>query len=163
MAKKWRNRTGTIELTGFDELWEACKKAGKDAEIEGRKCFEHCAEVIYDELEAKAVQAGLDGRLVEQINEDMIENTKAGVWYCSIGWKKQRPAKNGKLPDTYKVMFYNYGTPSDRYTKKGAYRGKESAHPPNSHGFIKKAKLAAKNKTVKIQKETLAKILKGLK
>ena len=160
MAKTWRNKS-TITLKGFDEFLEALDEAGAKMDVEGRKCFEQCAENLYDELYNKAQKAGLDNRLLEQIDEKFIESGNA--WYYEVGWKKQKPSKSNPLPDTYKVMFYNYGTPKERFTKKGYSRGIEEAHPKGSHGFIKKAKLAVVQKNKKLQKETLEKIIGELK
>lgn len=150
-----------LQLQGFDEFLEELEKAGAKMDTEGRKCFEKCAENLYDELYAKASSAGLDNRLLEQLEEEFIEVSSKNVWYYECGWKKQKPKVN-PLPDTYKVMFYNYGTPK-RTTRSGANRGTESAHPVGSHGFIKKAKLAVRNKNKKLQKETLNRIIGGLK
>lgn len=161
MAKVWRNKSSTITLKGFEDFLEAIQEAGATMEGEGRKCFEKCAENLYDELYSKAEKAGLDNRLLEQIDETFIE--KGNTWYYEVGWKKQKPSTSNPLPDTYKVMFYNYGTPKERVTKAGYNRGKESAHPKGSHGFIKKAKLAVVQKNKKLQRETLEEIIKGLR
>lgn len=161
MAKVWRNKSSTITLKGFEDFLEALQEAGATMEGEGRKCFEKCAENLYDELYSKAEKAGLDNRLLEQIDETFIE--KGNTWYYEVGWKKQKPSTSNPLPDTYKVMFYNYGTPKERVTKAGYNRGKESAHPKGSHGFIKKAKLAVVQKNKKLQRETLEEIIKGLR
>lgn len=161
MAKVWRNKSSTLTLKGFEEFLEALDEAGAKMEVEGRKCFEKCAENLYDELYNKAQKAGLDNRLLEQIDETFIE--RGNVWHYEVGWKKQKPTKSNPLPDTYKVMFYNYGTPKERFTKSGASRGKEEAHPKGSHGFIKKAKLAVVQKNKKLQRETLEKIIGELK
>lgn len=164
MAKQWRNKSSTFTLTGFGEFLEALQEAGATMENEGRKCFEKCAENLYDELYLKAQKAGLDNRLLEQIEEEFIEVPNKNVWYYEVGWKKQKPSDSNPLPDTYKVMFYNYGTPKgNRVTKKGYNRGAETAHPVGSHGFIKKAKLAVVNKNKKLQRETLEKIIGELK
>lgn len=175
MAKKWRNKSSILKIEGFEELYEKCEKAGKDAEVEARKLFEHSAENLYDELYSKGKAAGLPEHLLEQIEEDILEVSNKGVWRAEIGWPKSKP-KN-PLPDTYKVMFYNYGTPSgNRMTKQdgrrveingqwvtlGKNRGQEPPHPSGS-GFIKKAKLAAARKNKKLQKETLEKILGDFK
>ena len=149
-----------LKVEGFYELLEKIQEAGKSVDVEGRKCFEECGENLYDALYSKAQKAGLDNRLLEQIEENVIE--KHNVWRWEVGWKKQKSSKTNPLPDTYKVMFYNYGTPK-RTTKKGANRGEESAHPVGSHGFIKKAKLAAANKNKKTQQAFLEKIIEGLK
>lgn len=159
MAKTWRNKSMTIELKGFDDVLEKLKEAGKDVDVEGRKCFEKCAENMYDELYARAKSAGLSMRLVEQIHEEVFE--RPNLWRYSVGWKKVKPSK--PLPDVYKVMFYNYGTPSERFTKDGQSRGKESEHPKGSHGFIKKAKLAVANKNKKKFKDYLNSVLGDLK
>lgn len=147
-----------LQLQGFESFLERLQEAGASMENEGRKCFEKCAENLYDELYSKAQKAGLDNRLLEQIDETFIENQSANVWHYEVGWKKQKPTAENPLPDVYKVMFYNYGTPK-RTTKAGANRGQEDAHPVGSHGFIKKAKLAVRNKNKKLQQETLEKIL----
>lgn len=158
--RTFKNKT-MLKLTGFENFLEDLQEAGKRIDVEGRKCFEKAAENIYDELVAKAESAGLDNRLIEQISEEWDENGNANRWNYSVGWKKAHPKAN-PLPDTYKVMFYNYGTPR-RTTKAGYNRGAESPHPKGSHGFIKKAKLAAANKNKKLYKDTLSKILEGLK
>lgn len=162
MAKAWRNRSGTVQLKGFDDFLEKLQTAGASLEKEGEKCFKECTTVLYDELRTQAQNAGLAPRLVGKIREEAIMKSGANIWYYEVGWKKQKPTKSSPLPDTYKVMFYNYGTPSERFTKSGASRGKESDHPKGSHGFIKKAKLAAASKAKKIQKETLKKIIGDL-
>lgn len=161
-----------LQLQGFESFLERLQEAGAAMETEGRKCFEQCAENLYDELYTKAQKAGLDERLLEQIDEKFIENKNANVWRYEVGWKKQKPTAGNPLPDVYKVMFYNYGTPK-RAVKEGGQRvqidgkwitlkdsrGEESAHPNGSHGFIKKAKLAVRNRNKKLQQETLEKIL----
>lgn len=173
MAKAWRNKSNTIELKGFDELLEKLQEAGKDLGTEGRKCFEHAAENVYDALYEQSKKAKLPDRLIEQIDEKFIEVEHANVWSYEVGWKKQKPSTADPLPDTYKVMFYNYGTPSSRNTNEGGQRvqidgkwvtlaqnrGKEEAHPNGSHGFIKKAKISAANKNKKLFKDFLKKAL----
>ena len=159
--RQFKNKS-MLQLQGFEEFLEQLQEAGAKMEVEGRKCFEKCAENLYDELYLKAQKAGLDNRLLEQIDEKFIENPNANIWRYEVGWKKQKPTTGNPLPDTYKVMFYNYGTPK-RATKEGANRGQEDAHPVGSHGFIKKAKLAVRNKNKKLQQETLEKILGELK
>ena len=99
----WRNRSMTFELKGFDELYQQIEKAGKNAEVEGKKCFYDCANAIHSELHAKAQQAGLAQRLLEKMNSKTIEGH--GVWRYEVGWKKQKSSKTNPLPDTYKVMF----------------------------------------------------------
>lgn len=157
--RQFKNKS-MLQLQGFDDFLERLEEAGATMENEGRKCFEKCAENLYDELYLKAQKAGLDNRLLEQIDERFIE--EHGIWFYEVGWKKQKPTTTNPLPDVYKVMFYNYGTPK-RTTAAGENRGEETAHPKGSHGFIKKAKLAVRNKNRKLQEETLNKILKGLK
>ena len=156
------NNKSILQLQGFEDFLERLQEAGASMENEGRKCFEQCAENLYDELYSKAQKAGLDNRLLEQIDEEFIENKSANIWRYEVGWKKQKPTQGNPLPDVYKVMFYNYGTPA-RKTKSGASRGKEDAHPVGSHGFIKKAKLAVRNRNKKLQEETFKKIIEGLK
>ena len=151
-----------LQLQGFDEFLERLQEAGVAMETEGRKCFEKCSENLYDELYLKAQKAGLDNRLLEQMIHEEVENKSANVWRAEVGWKKQKPTTGNPLPDTYKVMFYNYGTPK-RSTASGANRGKVDAHPVGSHGFIKKAKLAAARRNKKLQAATLEKILGELK
>lgn len=159
--RQFKNKS-ILQLQGFESFLERLQEAGASMETEGRKCFEKCAENLYDELYLKAQKAGLDNRLLEQIDETFIENQSANVWRYEVGWKKQKPTAGNPLPDTYKVMFYNYGTPK-RKTATGANRGQEDPHPVGSHGFIKKAKLAVRNKNKKLQQETLERILGELK
>lgn len=165
-----------MELKGFDELLEKLQEAGKNIDVEGRKVFEEASENVYDALYKQSVKAGLPTRLVEQIDEKFIENQQANLWSYEVGWKKQKASTKNPLPDFYKVMFYNYGTPSVRRTKEGGQRvqidgkwvtlnkerGKESAHPEGSHGFIKKAKLSASNKNKKLFKDFLHRVLGDL-
>lgn len=157
--RQFKNKS-MLQLQGFEDFLERLEAAGAKMETEGRKCFEKCAENLYDELYSKAEKAGLDEHLLEQIEERFIES--GNIWFYEVGWKKKKPSKTNPLPDTYKVMFYNYGTPM-RQTAKGHNRGAENSHPIGSHGFIKKAKLAVRNKNKKLQKDTLEKILKELK
>ena len=159
--RQFKNKS-ILQLQGFEEFLERLQEAGASVGNEGRKCFEKCSENLYDELYSSAQKAGLDNRLLEQIDERFIENQNANVWHYEVGWKKRKPTAGNPQQDVYKVMFYNYGTPK-RVTKSGLNRGAEIAHPAGSHGFIKKAKLAARNKNKKLQKETLKNILKELK
>lgn len=176
MAKKWRNKSSLLQLKGFEELYEKFIEAGKDAEVEGRKLFEKCSENLYDELDGKGRSAGLPEHLLEEIVHEETEVVSKNIWSATVGWKKPKP--KDPLPDTYKVVFFNYGTPSGNRTTKtggqrvqidgkwvtvGTNRGQEPAHPKGSHGFIKKAKLAAANRNKKLQKETLEKIMGDLK
>ena len=144
-----------LKLTGFDEFLEKLQEAEKSSDVEGRKCFEKASDNLYDCLYDKAKAAGIDEKLLEQIDDRMIEDY--GIWYYQVGWKKKKWNGKGEPPDVYKVMFANYGTPK-RYTVKKYYRG-EIKH----RGFIKKAKLAARNKNKKLYKETLQKIIGDLK
>lgn len=159
--RKFKNKS-MLQLTGFENFLEDLQNAGAKLDVEGRKCFEKCAETLYDELYKKADSAGLDNGLLEKIEERFIEEGSANVWHYEVGWKKQKPSTTNPLPDTYKVMFYNYGTPR-RETKAGYNRGKEDTHPKGSHGFIKKAKLAAARRNKTLQKQTLEKILREVK
>lgn len=159
--RQFKNKS-ILQLQGFESFLERLQEAGAKMDYEGRKCFEKCSENLYDELYDKAQKAGLDNRLLEQMIHEEVEGGSANVWRAEVGWKKQKPTAGNPLPDTYKVMFYNYGTPK-RTTKKGANRGQEDAHPVGSHGFIKKAKLAVRNRNKKLQEETLEKIIEGLK
>lgn len=168
MAKTWRNRmsrnsSATIELKGFEELYDKLREVSQNAQKEANKCAEHCADATYDALYFSAQDAGLDNDLLEQLDEKLYGGFNSTYIEIDIGWKKVKPTKSNPIPDFYKVLFYNYGTPSERFTKTGASRGIETSHPPGSHGFIKKGKIRAKNKCRKIQKDTLDKILKGLK
>lgn len=174
---KWRNKKMSLELKGFDEFIEKLHEAGKDTERVLDYTFNKAALTMKAELQKKATEAGLSPRLVRQITERSEKDADAGHFYYQVGWAKQKASKGTPLPDTYKVMFYNYGTPSIRRTKEGGQRiqidgkwvtlgtnrGKENAHPNGSHGFIKKAKIAAANKNRKFFREALKDILGDLK
>ena len=157
MAKKYQKIA--FELKGFDKFLEKLDAAGVNAEKLGRRCFYKCTENMYDELYEKGKAAGLDEKLLEAMNDRVID--KYNTWFYEVGWSKPHWNGSDAIPDAYKVLFYNYGTP-ERETKKGYNRGKESAHPEGSHGFIKKAKLAAAAKNKKVQRDTLAEITKNL-
>ena len=162
MAKTWRNRSSSIQLKGFEEILEKLKEAGKKIDVDGKKVFKNAAENLRDSLYEHSTKAGLSNGLVEKIDEEFFENTN--YWYYSVGWKKQKPSKGNPIPDTYKVMFYNYGTPSgNRMTKKGYNRGEETHHPKGSNGFIKKTKLAALKKNKKLYSDYLKSVLGDLK
>ena len=149
------SKRSMLKLTGFDNFLESIQEAGANLDNEGRKCFEKCAENLYDALYKYAESAGLDQRLLDEIEERFSE--EYGIWSYEVGWKKQRNTTKNPIPDTYKVIFYNYGTPK-RTTKAGYNRGAEKGR-----GFIKKAKLSAVRTNKKLQKETLDKILGELK
>lgn len=162
----------TLTLQGFDDFLEKLQEAGKKAEVEGRKCFEECSDNLYDELYSKSQKAGLDSDLLNKISKETVEVDNKNIWRCEVGWKKTKPTAPGKaLPDTYKVLFLNYGTPSRR-VKEGGQRIqidgtwvtlKENRGAESGKGFIKKAKLAAATRNKKLQKETLEKIIGELK
>lgn len=151
--RQFKNKS-MLQLKGFDEFLDALKVAGKSCDNEGRKCFEKCTENLYDELYTKAKKAGLPEHLLSEIHEDTFESPN--IWYYSVGWKKEKPNPY-YLPDVYKVLFFNYGTPM-RQTKEGYNRGKEKKKK-----FIKKAKLAAARKNKKVMNDTLNRILGELK
>lgn len=153
-------RKSMLQLKGFEEFLEKLNEAQKLTDKEIDDCWTKCSENLYDELYNKAKSAGLSNNLLEKMDEKYYR--QQNVYSYEVGWKKQKPSKTNPLPDTYKVMFFNYGTPK-RTTKAGYNRGEESSHPRGSHGFIKKAKLAAYRKNQKFYSDTLDKILKGLK
>lgn len=152
MAKTWRNRSGMVQLTGFEELYEAMRKAEKDADAEGKKLFNECAKTVKTELKEKASSAKLAPRLINEIQEEKKISKSLGIWRYEVGWKKAK-ANTDRLPDTYKVLFFNYGVPT-RTTKAGYNRGEIK-----KRNFIKKAKLSAARKNKKLQENYLKKVL----
>lgn len=152
--KTWRNRSMTFKLEGFNDLVEAIEKAGRNVDFETEKCFSQCAKVVTETLIEKAQEADLDAKLIDKITREKWH--RHNIFYFSVGWEKVKATDKNPIPDVYKVMFYNYGTPN-RTTKSGANRGEVK-----EHGFIKKAKLASRNKVRKIQRNYLKDVLKDL-
>lgn len=145
----------TLQLDGFEEMIKKLEKAGRNVDFEVEKCFSQCAKVMTETLIEKAEAANLDQNLIEKIEREKWH--KFGKFHFAVGWEKvKRTYGSDPLPDVYKVMFYNYGTPV-RTTKSGENRGEE-----RGRGFIKKAKLASKNKVRKIQRDFLANVMKEL-
>lgn len=142
-----------LKLTGFSEFLEDLQEAGGRIEVEGKKCFEECSQNLYDELYSKAKKAKLSQDLLNK----MISETdfKDGVWSYSCGWKKFSSPNVTPLPDFYKVLFANYGTP-ERQTKAGKSTGSVTGK-----NFIKKAKRSAATKNKKVQQEMIERILGG--
>jgi hypothetical protein len=161
------NKSG-IKLKGFDEFIEKLAEAGAKAETEGKKCFDGCVDNFHTELKQKATAANVPAYLVNEIE---VENrSEHGSFYAEIGWNKPDWSGKGEIPDAYKVLFWNYGTPR-RATKTGGQRvnisgqwrtvGTDRGKIEAKH-FIGNAKRAAANRNRKLQRETLDKILKGL-
>lgn len=145
-----------MKLEGFDDMIKRLEKAGKNVDFEVEKCFSECAKTMTDTLVSRAKSAKLDDDLINKIERKKWH--KYGVFYFEVGWEKVARSYGGEaLPDVYKVMFYNYGTPL-RATRDGQNRGKIEGR-----GFIKKAKLSAINKVKKIQKDFLARYVENLK
>lgn len=153
-------RTSILDIEGFEEFYEKLQQASMNAEREAKKCLDECGQILKSEIETQAKKAELEPYLLNEMFEDKVSNS--GIWSYEVGWRKPNITYKGELPDTYKVLFYNYGTPSNRYTRSGENRGQEQSHPQNSKGFIHKAKISARRKVKKKQKEYFDKIITRL-
>lgn len=163
MAKK-----AVLEIKGFEEFYEKLKQMEVDADKVAAQKFEECMDILETEMRKKATAADLSPRLIGKITRQTwgtnLKNT--GEWMGAVGWKTTK-VKN-PLSDFYKVVFYNYGTPT-RHAHNDKQRininGKwvtlgTSRSAVKKHGFIKKAKLAASRKTSTLMKKTLKEMLK---
>lgn len=149
----YRNHNTMLQLEGFDELITKLQQAGREVDFECEKMFSECCKVTTDTLVERARAANLD----EDLLKKMIRKKwhRYNVFHFEVGWEK--PHKGKPLPDAYKVMFINYGTPY-RQTRKGEDRGRIEGR-----GFIGKAKKSAKYKVKRLQKKFLEDVLKDLK
>lgn len=156
-------RKATLTLKGFDEFAERLAEVGGSIERTGKYAFYKAALNVRNELIDKAQSAGLDHDLIAAIEERHEADPRTGRFTYEVGWRKPRTIVvfNKQIPDAYKVIFFNYGTPR-RQTKSGANRGKEDAHPKGSKGFIKKAKLAAVAKNKALYRSILSDVAKAL-
>lgn len=140
----------TLRLEGFDELLKEIEAAGGKIDSAATQCIKEAADIMHNELTAQMKAANVDSGLVSRMPAPDVE--KAGNSFIArVGYKKGAYDENNPS-DGFKIVFANYGTP------KRSKHGKQPAK-----GFIKKAKNKANTKIKKAQKDTLNKILGGLK
>lgn len=139
-----------LKLDGFDDLLSQIEKAGGAADGAAKKCLQKSAEIMNAELKAQMQAANVETALIDRMPPPEVE-TSGNRHTARVGYKKGAFDPNNPS-DAYKVVFANYGTP--RRSKHGKQTEKR---------FIEKAKKKAKAKIKNVQKETLEKILGGLK
>lgn len=140
----------TLKLEGFDDLLKQIEEAGGTIDSAAKQCITEAADIMHNELITQMKVANVDSGLINRMPAPDVE-TSNNFYAARVGYKKG--AYDPKNPsDGYKVVFANYGTP--RRSKHGQQPAK---------GFIQKAKKKANTKIKKAQKDTLNKILGGLK
>lgn len=152
-----------LELKGFDEFYEKLQKVSDNVDEVAEKKFNECVDILENELRTKAQAAGLAPRLLKQITKDT--HIGKGYWRGEVGWKSSK--QKNPLSDFYKVVFWNYGTPTRTVKKenvKNQLDGNWTTLGKNrgsimKHGFIKRAKLAASRKIKTLMKNTMKEML----
>ena len=140
----------TLKLEGFDDLLKDIEAAGGTIDSAAKQCITESANIMHNELIAQMTAANVDSGLVNRMPSPDVE-TAGNSFIARVGYKKGAYDPNNPS-DGFKVVFANYGTP--RRSKHGQQPAK---------GFIQKAKNKARTKIKKAQKDTLNKILGGLK
>ena len=163
----------TLKLDGFDRLYKALEKAGKNADAEAVKCAQKCADIFDAELRNQIIKTANvkseytynDGEnavtvkndrestqinLAHRMPKPRIKNS-FGFVRAEVGFEKGNydPANPS---DAYKAIFLNYGTPKRK--SHGKIEGRN---------FRKKAEKVAKPKMKKVIEDTQAELLKELK
>ena len=140
----------SLNLNGFDDLFEKIKKAGGTVDKAAKTCIEKSADTMQAELKEQMQSVNVSTRLINAMPPPKISvdgnRYKAEVGYEKGDYDPRNPS------DGYKVVFLNYGTP--KRTKHGKVKAR---------GFIQSAKKNARPKIKKQQEETLNDILKELK
>lgn len=140
----------SLNLNGFDDLFEKIKKAGGTVDKAAKTCIEKSADTMQAELKEQMQSVNVSARLINAMPPPKItaqgNRYTANVGYEKGGYDQRNPS------DGYKVVFLNYGTP--KRTKHGKVKAR---------GFIQAAKKKARPKIKKQQEETLNDILRELK
>jgi hypothetical protein len=140
----------TLRLEGFDELLKKIEAAGGTIDSAAKQCITESADIMHNELITQMKAANVDSALINRMPAPDVE-TSHNFFAARVGYKKGAYDPNNPS-DGHKVVFANYGTP--RRSKHGQQPAK---------GFIQNAKKKADSKIKKSQKDTLNKILGGLK
>ena len=140
----------SLNLNGFDDLFEKIKKAGGAVDKAAKTCIEKSADIMQSELKEQMQSVNVSARLINAMPPPKTSvdgnRYKAEVGYEKGDYDPRNPS------DGYKVVSLNYGTP--KRTKHGKVKAR---------GFIQSAKKNARPKIKKQQEETLNDILKELK
>ena len=117
----------SLNLNGFDDLFEKIKKAGGTVDKAAKTCIEKSADTMQAELKEQMHSVNVSARLINAMPPPKISvdgnRYKAEVGYEKGDYYPRNPS------DGYKVVFLNYGTP------KRTIHGKVKAR-----GFIQSAK-----------------------
>ena len=162
----------TLKLDGFDQLYKALEKAGKNADAEAVKCAQKCADIFDAELRNQIIKTANvkseytynDGdnavtvkndrestqmNLAHRMPKPRIKNS-FGFVRAEVGFEKGNYDPSN-ISDGYKAIFLNYGTP------------KRKAHGQlEPRNFRKKAERVAKPKMQKVVEDTKTELLKEL-
>ena len=157
----------------FTGLLEDIQRAGGNASAAAKQAAEECAKVYEAELRAECNADGIPASITNEIRQEVTVESGGNVYAVKVGWEKgEYDPKNPSA--AYKAIFLNYGTPKGERTVQEQKRvhhelgGRWVTLRKNrgklvARGFIGRAQKNADKKVKKVQKETLARILKGLK
>lgn len=140
----------SLNLNGFDDLFEKIKKAGGTVDKAAKTCIEKSADTMQSELKEQMQRVNVSARLINAMPPPKI-TAQGNRFTANVGYEKGNYDPRNPS-DGYKVVFLNYGTP--KRTKHGKVKAR---------GFIQAAKKKARPKIKKQQEETLNDILKELK
>lgn len=156
----------------FKGLLEEIQRAGGNVEAAAKQAAEECAKVVEAELKAECSADNIPASVTNEIRREVTVESGGNVYEVKAGWEKGE--YNPKDPSAaYKAIFLNYGTPKPREVEKRkrirhAFGGewvtlRKNRGTLRARGFIGRAQKNAEKKVKKVQKDTLAEILKGLK
>ncbi len=157
-----------LNLKGFEKMLDEIQVVGGNIDSAAQVTLDECANVVETELRTACNSAGVPQSVSGEIT--VTKGKNGNRFYAKVGWKMG--GYDPKNPSAgYKAVFHNYGTTrrnvkdtGERTPVGGNWKtlGTDRGAVTGS-GFIGKAKKASSPKVKKIQKEKLAKILKGLK
>lgn len=156
----------------FKGLLEDIQRAGGNVNAAAKQAAEECAKVVEDELRAECSADGIPASITSEIRREVTVTSGGNVYEVKAGWEKgEYDPKNPSA--AYKAIFLNYGTPKPREVQEQKRVHHElggrwvtlrkNRGTLKARGFIGRAQENAEKKVKKVQKETLAKILKELK
>lgn len=160
----------SLKLTlDFENMLEAIRDAGGDANRAALKTATKCAEAMHDELVSECNASGVPASVSGAIEHGVNVTSGGNVYEVEAGWKKGEYNPNNPSA-AYKAIFLNYGTPKGpRHVKNATHvslRGRWVTTANRGQivgkGFIDRAQKSAKKKIKKVQKDALHEMLREL-
>lgn len=146
-------RKPILNFDGFAELLAKLERTQSGAIDEAaERCAKNAAELADQRLREQMQKAKVKPDLINGMPKPDIER-EANAWHIKVGYIKEEHMNPANLSDAYKVILLNYGTPH-RMENKGQVARR---------GFVRTAKRKATPQIKKMQEETLAEMMKGLK